>query len=183
MSEIVRPTRDGIHGREHISTTVQLGRTVSDLCGMQFDAQWNLKSLIPPSREIPIPILFGSLPFTPGDGVISSLALAASQLTTYLTLRADQNPERYIEYFNHLVVRLRPNDIEARREILEWATMIEIEPDGDPIGAIERAHRINPHLLTILRVPVRRNVEHEILRLSEQGAGDHPPERRPARSR
>ena len=171
MSEIVRPTRDGIHGREHISTTVHLGRTVSDLCGMQFDAQWNLKSLIPPSREIPIPILFGSLPFTPGDGVISSLALAASQLTTYLTLRSDQNPERYMEYYNHLVVRLRPNDLEARRETLEWATMIEIEPDGDPIEAIERAHRINPHLLTILRVPARRNVEHEILRLSGQGAG------------
>src|SRR3989304_2447508 len=26
MSEIVRPTRDGIHGREYISTTVNLGR-------------------------------------------------------------------------------------------------------------------------------------------------------------
>ena len=170
MSEIVRPTRDGIHGREHISTTVHLGRTVSDLCGMQFDADWNLKSLIPPCREIPIPILFGSLPFTPGDGVISSLALAASQLTTYLTLRSDQNLESYVEYFNHLLIRLNPSEIEARREIVEWATMVEIEPDGDPIAAIERAHRINPHLLTILRVPARRGVEAEILRLSRQGA-------------
>jgi glutamate synthase domain-containing protein 2/Fe-S-cluster-containing dehydrogenase component len=170
MSEIVRPTRDGIHGREHISTTVHLGRTVSDLCDMQFDAHWNLKSLIPPSREIPIPILFGALPFIPGDGVISALALAASQLTTYLTLRSDQNPGRYTEYYNHLVVRLSPGDLEAKRETLEWATMIEIEPNGDPIGAIEQAHRINPHLLTILRVPARRDVEYEILRLSEQGA-------------
>ncbi len=170
MSEIVRPTRDGIHGREHISTTVQLGRTVSDLCDMEFDAHWNLKSLIPPSREIPIPILFGALPFTPGDGIISALALAASQLTTYLTLRFDQNPGRYTEYYNHLVVRLSPNDLESRRETLEWATMIEVEPDGDQIGTIERAHRINPHLLTILRVPAGRDVEHEVLRLSERGA-------------
>jgi glutamate synthase domain-containing protein 2 len=170
MSEIVRPTRDGIHGREHISTTVHLGRTVSDLCDMQFDAHWNLKSLIPPSREIPIPILFGSLPFTPGDGVISALALAASQLTTYLTLRSNQNPGRYTEYYNHLVVRLSPQALEAKRETLEWATMVEIEPDGDPIGAIEFAHRINPHLLTILRTPARRDVEREILRLAEQGA-------------
>ncbi len=170
MSEIVRPTRDGIHGREHISTTVHLGRTVSDLCDMQFDANWNLKSLIPPSREIPIPILFGSLPFAPGDGIISALALAASQLTTYLTLRADQNPGRYSEYYNHLVVRLNPGDLESKRETLEWATMIEIEPNGDPIGAVESAHKINPHLLTILRVPARHDVEHEILRLSRQGA-------------
>ena len=170
MSEIVRPTRDGIHGREHISTTVHLGRTVSDLCGMQFDAQWNLKSLIPPSREIPVPILFGSLPFTPGDGVIPALALAASQLTTYLTLRADQNPQRYAEYFNHLVVRLNPVEIETRHEILEWATMIEIDPNGDPIAAMERAHGINPYLLTILRVPAKLGAEREILRLAEAGA-------------
>ena len=26
MSEIVRPTRDGIHGREYISTSVDIGR-------------------------------------------------------------------------------------------------------------------------------------------------------------
>jgi len=170
MSEIVRPTRDGIHGREHISTTVHLGRMVSDLCGMQFDDQWNLKSLIPPTREIPIPVLFGILPFSPGRGVIHSLAVAASQLTTYLTLRPDHDLERYMEYFNHLVVSLRPEEIESRCEILEWATIIEIEPGTDPISSIARAHGINPHLLTILRIPARRGVEREILRLSEQGA-------------
>ncbi len=170
MSEIVRPTRDGIHGREHISTTVHLGRMVSDLCGMQFDDQWNLKSLIPPTREIPIPILFGVLPFAPGAGVMHSLAVAASQLTTYFTLRPDQDPERYVEYFNHLVVSLRPEEIESRREILEWATIIEIEPGTDPISSITRAHRINPHILTILRIPARRGIEQEILRLAEQGA-------------
>ncbi len=170
MSEIVRPTRDGIHGREQISTTVHLGRMLSDLCGMQFDYQWNLKSLIPPTREIPIPVIFGVLPFSPGGGVIPSLAVAASQLTTYLTLRPDQDPERYLEYFNHLVVSLKPEEIETRREVLEWATIIEIEPGGDPIASIARAHRINPHLLTILRIPARRGVEQEILRLSVQGA-------------
>ena len=31
MSEIVRPTRDGIHGREYISTSVDIGRKPSHL--------------------------------------------------------------------------------------------------------------------------------------------------------
>ena len=31
MSEIVRPTRDGIHGREYISTSVDIGRKVFNL--------------------------------------------------------------------------------------------------------------------------------------------------------
>ncbi len=170
MSEIVRPTRDGIHGREHISTTVHLGRMVRDLCGMHFDDQWNLKSLIPPSREIPIPILFGLLPFSPGEGVLPSLALAANQLSTYLTLRAEQHLERFAEHFNHLVVTLKPDEIEARREILEWTTIVQIEPGGDTVEAMEQAHRINPHLLTILEVPVLCGAESQVLRFSELGA-------------
>ncbi len=170
MSEIVRPTRDGIHGREHISTTVHLGRMVRDLCGMHFDEQWNLKSLIPPSREIPLPILFGLLPFPPSEGVLPSLMLAANQLSTYLTLSADRNPERFPEHLNHLIIALKPSEIEVRRQILEWATIVQIEPGGDMIGAIERARRINPHLLTILEVPVHRTAEHEILGFSKLGA-------------
>ncbi len=31
MSEIVRPTRDGIHGREYISTSVDIGRKLKEL--------------------------------------------------------------------------------------------------------------------------------------------------------
>ena len=31
MSEIVRPTRDGIHGREYISTSVDIGRKLPHL--------------------------------------------------------------------------------------------------------------------------------------------------------
>ena len=46
MSEIVRPTRDGIHGREHISTSVAIGQMVSDLCGMEFDEEGNLIGML-----------------------------------------------------------------------------------------------------------------------------------------
>ena len=31
MSEIVRPTRDGIHGREYINTSVDIGRKLGSL--------------------------------------------------------------------------------------------------------------------------------------------------------
>ena len=36
---------------------------------MQFDVEGNLKSHVPPSREIPIPVLFGLPPFAPPPGV------------------------------------------------------------------------------------------------------------------
>ncbi|MHC5079499.1 MAG: glutamate synthase-related protein, partial [Planctomycetota bacterium] len=170
MSEIVRPTRDGIHGREHISTTVSLGKRVGDLCGMRFDPEGNLKSQIPPTREVPIPVLFGLSPCSPGEEAVASLALAASKLTTYTTVRAEEHPERFMEYFNHLLVRLKPSDVKKHAGILEWATIIEFEPGGEPIPAIQNAREINPHLLTLLMVRAGPGVEDEILRLCEAGA-------------
>jgi len=171
MSEIVRPTRDGIHGRENISTTVHLGRRIRDLCGMRFDPDGNLKSPIPPAREVPLPVLFGLSPCRPGEGALESLALAASKLNTYFTVRAEDRPKRFLEYLNHLVVRLKPEEVEQRASTLEWATMIELEPGDDPMRAVDRAHEINPHLLTMLRVPAGTGAPEEIARLCKKGAG------------
>ena len=54
MSEIVRPTRDGIHGREYISTAVDLGQTPEHLSFTENgDPEENTPSLI----DIPLPIM------------------------------------------------------------------------------------------------------------------------------
>ena len=170
MSEIVRPTRDGIHGREHISTTVALGQMARDLCGMVFDKAGNLKSQIPLNREIPIPILFGQMPFFPGHTALSSLALAASKLTTYLTLLAENTTPELKDYYSHLLIRLKPDDIERYREIIEWATIVEFDPDGNPIAGISHAREINPNVLTIINVPASKQTEQKILELAKNGA-------------
>ncbi len=52
MSEIVRPTRDGIHGREYISTSVDLGRKPMFLA---FDEQGEMLVAPSPLLEIPLP--------------------------------------------------------------------------------------------------------------------------------
>ncbi len=170
MSEIVRPTRDGIHGREHISTSVTMGRMVSDLCGMVFDRDGNLKSHIPINREIPLPVIFGMMPFFPGKTALSSLAIAASKLSTYLTLRVNDVSDELKDYSSHLLIRLQPKDIELFRNILDWATIIEFDPDGDPIEGISQVKGINPNVLTVINVPVSKNVERAILELAQNGA-------------
>jgi ferredoxin len=53
MSEIVRPTRDGIHGREYISTAVDIGRKLPFL---SFQEK-NLKDTNPPLLDIPMPLI------------------------------------------------------------------------------------------------------------------------------
>jgi glutamate synthase domain-containing protein 2/ferredoxin len=170
MSEIVRPTRDGIHGREHISTTVSLGKKISDLCGMVFDKEGSLKSHIPPNREIPIPVIFGMMPFFPGHTALSSLALAASKLTTYFTIHAKNASEALKEYYSHLLIRIKPSEIQRYRDIVEWATILEFGPNSDPIAGITRVREINPNVLTVIDVPVSFDSEREILELARNGA-------------
>jgi glutamate synthase domain-containing protein 2 len=170
MSEIVRPTRDGIHGREHISTTVALGQMARDLCGMVFDEKGNLKSQIPLNREIPIPIIFGFFPFFPGHTAISALALAASKLTTYLTIPAKNATEELKDYYSHLLIRLDPDDIDKYMDIIEWATIVEFGPDMNPISGIAKVREINSNVLTVVHVPVSTGVDTKILELTKKGA-------------
>ncbi len=170
MSEIVRPTRDGIHGREHISTTVALGRMISDLGGMVFDEGGSLKSQIPLNREIPVPVMFGLMPSMLEQTALASLALAASKLTTYLTVPVINVTEALKDYYSHLLIRLSPEDLERNRDIIEWATIIEFDSHDDPIAAIARARAINSNVLSIIHVSASKGADKEILELAGRGA-------------
>jgi hypothetical protein len=55
MSEIVRPTRDGIHGREYIATSVDLGRKLPWISDFK-------RLNLPNSYEIQIPMLLDTTP-------------------------------------------------------------------------------------------------------------------------
>ena len=58
MSEIVRPTRDGIHGREYINTSVDIGRKLNHLSFN--DGELDVSS--PPIISTPLPLMFAELP-------------------------------------------------------------------------------------------------------------------------
>lgn len=78
MSEIVRPTRDGIHGREYISTSVDIGRKPLKL---EFDAEGKLLTECPPLVEIPLPVIFNTMPWhRPPVEVLKAMIEAADEL-------------------------------------------------------------------------------------------------------
>ena len=81
MSEIVRPTRDGVYGREYISTSVDVGRKPTSI---------DLDNVIetPRTMEIPLPIIFDELPNgTDNDDVQTAAALAAGKVGTLYVAR------------------------------------------------------------------------------------------------
>jgi len=80
MSEIVRPTRDGIHGREFISTTVDLGERPAFLA---FDETGRPCGRVPRDLSLPIPFLFDVPPLAAESSPLyRTLVEAADRLQT-----------------------------------------------------------------------------------------------------
>jgi hypothetical protein len=85
MSEIVRPTRDGIYGREVISTEVTVGERLPSLL---FDNSLNIMGPVPQTISLPFPILFETLPNSVYDApkLAPILAEAARELHSFALL-------------------------------------------------------------------------------------------------
>ncbi len=85
MSEIVRPTRDGIHGREYINTSIELTRRVTRL---RFDPGMALASAVPRILEIPLPLLFQPpRDLIVNEPVLLAAAEAARRIGTLMLVR------------------------------------------------------------------------------------------------
>ena len=151
MSEIVRPTRDGIHGREYISTSVDLGRK---LMALEFGPGGTVASDVPPLVEIPAPFIFDLLPFSPPkERILSGLLRAAAGLGTLAVVRESDWDPSYEEYLNHTMLLLDKSGMVAE-SLLDKLRIVEI-PDG--VGAVERQvalKRSKPELVVAIRMPL-----------------------------
>ncbi len=88
MSEIVRPTRDGIHGREFISTAVDIGAKPNFLT---FDHNGQPNGDTPRTFSLPIPMLFDTPPTSLNSHTLYktlSQAAEAVQTLAFLPVRA-----------------------------------------------------------------------------------------------
>ena len=84
MSEIVRPTRDGIHGREYINTSVDIGRKLPHL--PLVDGRLSVSP--PPLTEIPFPVIFDIIPeYWQRGRVVAAIAAGAAAIGTLAIIR------------------------------------------------------------------------------------------------
>jgi glutamate synthase-like protein len=84
MSEIVRPTRDGIHGREFISTAVDIGEKPPFL---RFDEQGKIVGPVPKVITTQVPFLFDVPDYTAQSKLLLQiLSEAARQIETLVVV-------------------------------------------------------------------------------------------------
>jgi hypothetical protein len=164
MSEIVRPTRDGIHGREFISTVVDIGSKASFLC---FDVSGAPQQPLPHTFSIPVPFIFDRVhPGLESAGLYKILAQAAAEVQTLQVI-----PLEYILALNlrgAQIVPLVGAGDQERLVLLPFRPRM-IEMDGWSEGLAESIHSIWPEAQVALRIPFARG--EDLLDYADRGVG------------
>jgi len=171
FSEIVRPTRDGIHGREYISTSVDLGKKPSCLA---FDEKGKLLSENLNLVEIPIPTILDA----PADCASSkplflAVVKAASKLGTFATVSLKDSHIDLLPYASNIMLKLSPNEIEAAEDMIRLSRIVEINlqnGDSDVEGCIRRTKKINPSVLVAFGSSYDEHSHEKAYTLTEKGA-------------
>jgi len=168
FSEIVRPTRDGIHGREYISTSVDLGRKLSHL---EFDESGRLLSDSPKTIEIPIPmILDAPLNSTTRRSIQLALAKAAARLNTFSIVNAKEYSDDLAPYRLNLIPRINSTEIEDFEDLIKASRIVEVDfKDSEIDDHLERIKEKNPSLLVSLRFPYDENSSERAEALTRMG--------------
>jgi len=125
MSEIVRPTRDGIHGREFISTSVEIGQKLPFLT---FDERGTAPRESVRTFSLPIPVLFDlPPPFVLTPKFLQILVAAAQMAQTLVVLPVGMLERLRLE--GHPIVPLVSHEDANALEGLRF-TPLMIELDG-----------------------------------------------------
>ena len=164
MSEIVRPTRDGIHGREFISTVVHVGERPAYLT---FDERGLPMDPVPLGFSLPVPILFDLPPaMLTQDPLVGVLAHAARELETLVVLPLSQVRKLAVQG-EHIVPLITPEDHSSLSALAEQPLMIEFATWNEEL--YRDVLRQFPTSVPCLRLDFASGFEQQLLRCFHAG--------------
>jgi len=124
MSEIVRPTRDGIHGREYINTSIELARRPGRL---EFNSDGTLETEPVRVLECPLPLLFQApRTETVSSAVLGVMASAAAELDTLMFTQPRDYREDLKPFLAHLVFCLDEITLAGYMPLVTGCRMVEL---------------------------------------------------------
>jgi ferredoxin len=152
MSEIVRPTRDGIHGREYISTGVDIGRKTSSLT---FDGD-ALASDFPPLLSLPMPLIIDMIPSRYALPALEAI-IARTAAKTDLIAIIDSNKWPFMgveigKILPHLAFYFDSSAPLVRHEVLKKTRLVELQDCAHIADRIKEIKKIDPGLIVSVRV-------------------------------
>ncbi len=166
MSEIVRPTRDGIHGREYISAVIELGRRPARLV---FDSAGKMLTDPPPFIEIPLPIIL-DIPRMGlmGPSTREAMAKAAKDLGLLAVVTEDESASSLRDYLDRAIAKA--GDGRPSKDVLERAAIVEFAYADKVMDRISELKKEHPHLITSIRLLLDEHAVERAGRLAQAGA-------------
>jgi ferredoxin len=175
MSEIVRPTRDGIHGREYISTSVDIGKKPSHLdfgAGMQI-------SELPSVIDLPMPLIvdMGPAEFTLPQ--LEPYIIEAVKLTDLIAIMDSgkwpiTGHDRLIQdmdgYLPHIAFYLNPDGPDLPKEVLGKTRMVEIPDHSGCLAHMAQLKETYPKIIVSVRVNLDSRGVERAVELADSGA-------------
>jgi len=183
MSEIVRPTRDGIHGREYISTSVDIGRKLPYLSFREGQPG----APPPPLVENPLPVIFDCIPPHWARGpVLAAVARAATKIGTRAVIH-QAHIAAGVAVDQHVIPLV---DDAAAAESLVAVPLVMVS-DCEDIAAVQAALKgQNADRIVAIRMQASPASAERVRRLVQEGAevlhlvfDAHGKERAPERPR
>jgi ferredoxin len=168
MSEIVRPTRDGIHGREYISTAVDIGRKPPLL---SFDGGKVNRALFP-LVDIPMPMIIDMMPRQYHIPHLIPIFEAVAAKTGILMVLdshdwglISKDTEKFLP---HIVFYLGASGPVPEKEVLQKTRMVEISDEGDIDRRIKELKDIKPSIVVAVRVALDSRGEERAIELAQK---------------
>lgn len=165
MSEIVRPTRDGIHGREYINTCVELSRRPMRL---KFNEDMTLATEVTPILEVPIPLLFQQPEFgVLSETVLLAMARAAAEMDTLMFIRPESYSAVFREYAQALVPCLTRDNLKKYSNLIAGSRMTELAYEPGVEKEIAGLRSARPDLFISVGLSLDKNAAERTLALAK----------------
>jgi hypothetical protein len=165
MSDIVRPTRDGIHGREYISTAVDIGRKP---LALKFDGM-ELTTKCPPLVTVPLPVIFDVMSrHEPPLVVKRAIAAAAERLSTIALFHPEDLASEIKRHATSVGLSLSEDILPE--DWLRYAPVIELPDSDQALWWIEHAKNLNSDLIGIVRIKSDQKAAQRAVDLAKEGA-------------
>ncbi len=167
MSEIVRPTRDGIHGREYISTSVDIGPRPLRL---EFDRQGKMLTEVARLVEIQLPAILDVPGWrVEGERLAEARARAARALRSLAVMTAPEAAALGPQERPYAVPLLSAEDLPRYRDLLGTVRLAE-EMDGPEVAELVGALRsLHPEPMVAVRLLLRPNAADRASELVRMG--------------
>ena len=157
MSEIVRPTRDGIHGREYISSAVDIGQKPAFLATNGDE----VVSPLPPILSVPMPLIIDRIPekyaLPKLDALIAETAVKTGLIAIMNSQKWPLFEKDAEEVLPHIAFYFASGAGMPPGEILKKTRLAEIADDLDVKGRIRELKQIQPGIIVSVRVELTAN--------------------------